>query len=1153
MPLRVTRGLRSPCGAVAMAALLVMLLPPLACGKKRVTGAAVGAQGSSNAQLGPGSADQSRQSSGASGPNSVGSSGALRVGPTAPPYVAKNAPDLANTRTLYVVNYAHLDTQWRWAFPLTIEQYLPYTIVKNDQYFERYPSHVFNFTGASRYQMIKEYFPDAYEVVKDWVRKGRWFPAGNQWEECDVMAPSSESIIRQILMGSRFFLEEFGTESQEFMLPDSFGFPASLPSILAHCGLRGFSTQKLVWKSAAGIPFHVGSWKGVDGRGVIAALDPGEYGIPHTEVLSTSKAWVKRLDENGRVSGLKVDYLYNGTGDRGGAPHAVSMRTMEQSLSTAGPVKVVVGPADLMFRHISDAQVPQLPTYQGDLLLTEHSAGSLTSQAFMKRLNRTNELLADAAERASVAAELLGANPYPTQQLQQAWRLTLRSQFHDILPGTSLPKAYEYSWNDEFLAMNEFAYALTDAAAGVSRALDTRVAGVSIVVHNPLSIARTDLVEAVLPAELQGEAAVTALNDAGEPLPTQLIVGADGSRRVLFSATVPGDGFVVFGLRVGQAPSMPTELAVSGNSLSNAHYRVTLDSAGDISELYDIKASRQVLSAPVRLAFLTEWPAENPAWNMDWVDRKQPPRGYVAGEPKVRVIEHGPLRVALQIERESEESRFLQTIRLAAGPAGDRVEFVDHVDWKSSNCSLKATFPLRVGNEKATYSWDLGTIERGNNDPTKYEVPTHGWVDLTDTKGDYGVTLLTGPKYGSDKPANDTLRLTLLYTPAAPDDFREQRYQDWGRHEIVYGLMGHFGDWRSAQAPWQARRLEQPLRAFAVPRHDGKLGKRFSLLTLSSEQVAIQAIKRAEDGKSVVVRLQELYGREARTELRAAATIKTALELNGAEKPIGPLQPEGFVLRLDFLPYQLRTIGLSLDALGIVAAPSSAPLALMYDLDAMSSNTHPEDGNFDGSFASYPAEMLRDRIEVGGVVYELGSRADGRRNALTASGQVFPLPAGYSRLYVLAASASGARAASLRIGDVALPFNVAGWSGFLGQWDNRVFAGTVPEITLSVLNELTGVAPAYLRTDRVAWAASHLHQADGGDRPYSYAYLFSYAFNLPPKATTVTLPTDSKLCIFAISLAKDDNAGVEPLVSSWPELSRDAAFHARFDRIRGSR
>src|SRR5260370_3157129 len=155
-------------------------------------------------------------------------------------------PDLSKDPTLYVVGYAHLDTEWRWEYPQVIDEYIRKTMEDNFKLFEKYPHYVFNFSGANRYRFMKEYFPADFEKVKKYVDSGRWFPAGSSMEEGDVNAPSAETIIRQILYGNDWFRKEFGKASAEYMLPDCFGFPSSLPTILAHSGVKRFSTQKLV-------------------------------------------------------------------------------------------------------------------------------------------------------------------------------------------------------------------------------------------------------------------------------------------------------------------------------------------------------------------------------------------------------------------------------------------------------------------------------------------------------------------------------------------------------------------------------------------------------------------------------------------------------------------------------------------------------------------------------------------------------------------------------------------------------------------------------------------------------------------------------------------------------------------------------------------
>ncbi|HEX3582336.1 MAG TPA: alpha-mannosidase, partial [Thermoanaerobaculia bacterium] len=385
--------------------------------------------------------------------------------------------DLAKQPTLYLVGYAHLDTQWRWEYPQTIGEFLPKTMRENFALFEKYPHYVFNFSGANRYRLMKEYYPADYEKLRAYVKAGRWFPAGSSMEESDVNSPSAESILRQVLYGNTFFRRELGVASEEYMLPDCFGFPASLPSLLAHAGIRGFSTQKLTWGSIVGIPFNVGIWEGPDGRSVIAALNPGDYSGDIRYDLTKSEPppnvkqfidWPQRIQRDGEVSGVYADYHYYGTGDTGGSPSESSVAMAEKlagRIAGATQLRVVSSKADQMFLDIKNTS--HLPRYKGDLELTNHSAGSLTSEAYQKRWNHDNELLADAAERASVAAMWLGARTYPIERLNDAWALVMGGQFHDIAAGTATPKAYEYSWNDDLIARNQFTTVLNDAVEAI--------------------------------------------------------------------------------------------------------------------------------------------------------------------------------------------------------------------------------------------------------------------------------------------------------------------------------------------------------------------------------------------------------------------------------------------------------------------------------------------------------------------------------------------------------------------------------------------------------------------------------------------------------------------------------------------------------------
>lgn len=1104
-------------------------------------------------------------------------------------------PELTHQSTLYVVGYAHLDTEWRWEYPQVIDEYLANTLHQNFALFEKYPHYTFNFTGSNRYRFFKEYYPQDYLKLKKYIAEGRWYPAGSSVEESDVNSPSAESIFRQVLYGNEFFRHEFGKASAEYMLPDCFGFPASLPSILAHSGVKGFSTQKLTWGSSApggpgvspedtpiGTPFNVGMWIGPDGHGLIAALNPGSYGGNVTTDLTSDPEWVKRVNLNGKATGLFADYHYYGTGDVGGSPQESSVKTLEAILdkgvaalppprqpgesfrqyrerlsnTTApevevgkGPLRVVAGNADQMFLDITPSEAAHLERYQGEMELTNHSAGSLSSEAYQKRWNRKNELLAGAAEEASVAAEWLGGRAYPHKRLTDAWTHLLGGQFHDIMAGTATPQAYNFAWNDDVVTMNQLAGVLTSATEAVASEMDTQTQGAAIVVFNPLNIEREDLVEANV--KLPGEAprGVRVVGPDGKEVPSQLKAGADGATRVLFLARVPSVGFAVYDVQAESGETTGgSKLQVSESSLENARYRIKVDENGDVASIFDKEVNRELLSGSARLAFQTEAPHDWPAWNMDWSDQQKPPRSYVTGPARTRVVEKGPVRVAIQVERDAEGSHFVQTIRLLSGEAGNRVEFANAIDWHTESAALKAVFPLTASNPEATYNWDVGTIARSNDYDRKFEFPSHQWFDLTDASGRFGVAILSDCKYGSDKPDDRTLRLTLIYTPGLGTgnghDYSDQTSQDWGHHEFVYGLAGHAADWRQSQTDWQAWELNQPLIPFESEKHAGGLGKTFSLVKLSNSRVRVLALKKAEETNEVVVRLVELSGEPQHdVHVHFAGAVEAAREVNGQEQPVGAAKIEGGDLVTNFGAYEPKTFAVKLAAARVHAAePKSRPVELKYDLAASSNVDTKSDNGFNAAGEALAAEMLPTEIDYAGVSFKLPAAATGKPDAVVARGQTIALPEGkYNRVYILAASADGDQDATFRVGDSAMQLNIEDWGGFIGQWDNRSWenkevpvkypAGVTPPPNAPKTETemvFTGkITPGFIKRAPVAWYSDHRHTADGKNEAYSYSYLFAYAMDLPAGAKTLTLPDNDKIRVMAITVA--DEAGL-----TWP-------------------
>ena len=1119
-----------------------------------------------------------------------------------PPKSTSPRPDLAKEPVLYAVAYAHLDTEWRWEYPQVIQEYLTKTMRNNFALFEKYPHYIFNFTGANRYRMMKEYYPSDFERLKQYVAAGRWFPAGSSMEEGDVNSPNAESIIRQILYGNNWFRKEFGMASDEYMLPDCFGFPASLPSILAHSGIKGFSTQKLssAWqpaphvggpgspeKTPIGIPFNVGIWEGTDGRTVIAALNPMSYGSQVNYDISkpsplppgpdpirsaqlnlvrnrSQEDWPRRIQTNGNLTGIFADYHYVGTGDVGGSPNESSVKLMEAIISKGtaslppffpfgqqprtppppvqvgdGPIRVTWSKADQMFRDILNCcPTDRLPRYKGDLELINHSAGSLTSQAYQKRWMRKNELLADAAEKASVAADWLGARAYPRERLNDAWTLVMGGQFHDLLPGTATPKAFQFAWNDDVLAMNQFAAVLSSGVNAVASGLNTEAKGTAIVVYNPLNIEREDVVEATV-----------SLRDAG---PNMLVYGPDGREvpgqisngKLQFLARVPAAGYAVYDAVPTTAPGMVSKLTATESSLENDRYKVAIDKKGDVSSIFDKKLDRELLAAPIRLAISTDNPSRWPAWNMDFEDEQRPPRSFVSGDPKIRVFESGPVRVSVEVTRETEGSRFVQRISLSAGDAGNRVEFSNVIDWKTKEANLKATFPLSAANNLATYNWDVGTIQRPNAAERQFEVASHQWIDLTDKSGAFGATILTDCKNASDKRDDQTLRLTLIRTPGTRGGFPDQGTQDIGRHEILFGLAGHAGDWRQSQTDWQAYRLNQPLIAFQSPSHPGPLGRIFSLMKVNNARIRIMALKKAELSDEVIVRAVEMDGRPAaNVAVTFPAPVLAAREVNGQEQPVGPATIANGELVTSFSAYQPRTFAIKLAPPRAKIAPASfQPLSLDYEMSVAARVGRPADGAFDWAPNSQgasqgkalPAELLPRQINFGGIRFDLAPA--GKPNAVLAQGQTINLPAGnFNRVYLLAAAANGDQRATFMAGSQSTELTIQDWTGFIGQWDDRIWRTTEDPIPLrpgappgtpvrtrtNIYGEMTGIRPGFIKRADVAWFSSQRRAADGSAEPYAYSYLFAYAIDLPAGARTITLPNNDRIRIMAITVANE--------------------------------
>ncbi|MBQ9995982.1 MAG: hypothetical protein IJP32_06395, partial [Clostridia bacterium] len=446
-----------------------------------------------------------------------------------------------------------------------------------------------------------------------------------------------------------------------------------------------------------------------------------------------------------------------------------------------------------------------------------------------------------------------------------------------------------------------------------------------------------------------------------------------------------------------------------------------------------------------------------------------------------------------------EGSTFEQIISLWDG--GQRVDVANVVDWYQRKSNLRAAFHMNVSNPKATFDLGLGAIESGNTDSFPYyQHVAHQWADLTAEDGSYGVSILNDCKYGMDKPTDDTLRLTLIHTPAYP--FSQQSGQDWqdmGLNIFTYSIVGHKG-FRDDTAK-EAAELNQPMVPFTAPKHDGA-GKAISFVSVSDEHVIVRCVKKEEKGDRIIVRVQETSGKGAENvKIKFAADLVSAVETNGYEDELGAACYAADEITCTLTPYAVKTFAVTLACGKKTAMADQKPVALPYNKRVTTCNCDRTAGEFaDG--ISIPTELYNETVVSGGIKFNLAPACGD--NAVVSAGQQIDVPAGCDRLYLLAASANGDKTATFLVDGKPVELGVQDYKANVGSWTMMVNG-----------------APCLIKRDEIAVNYTHTHNADG-DRLYLFAYLFKYTLDVTG-AKTVTLPDDADIIVMAATGANAAN------------------------------
>ena len=1031
-------------------------------------------------------------------------------------------------KEIWLIPYAHLDTQWRWEYPTTINKYIKDTLNHNFDRFARFPEYIFNFTGALRYAMMKEYYPEKFEIAKKFIQEGRWHLSGTCLDETDTLSPSVESMIRNILYGDRWQKQEFGISSRDYMIPDCFGFPINLPSVMSHCGLIGFSTQKLSWGSAVGIPFDLGVWNGPDGEGVIAALNAMSYNHRMIPPLHKDKKRIASLYRMGEKTGLWKSFLYYGVGDIGGAPTRGSIRRALQSIAHAADIdpdlKIKQGAANDFFKQITEeerSKLSTLSTYTGDLLLVNHSAGSLTSATIMKRWNRKNEQMAFAAEAAAVCAMVVAGSRYPEEKIKEAWYKVVGNQMHDILPGTCTPTAYNYSQNDEVIALKTWQAILEDAAQSIAPYVE---GDGEFLIFNALPEPRNDLVNLILPKHIQisAEATLVMIAADGTKYPAQVHTEIDGKRILKFIPNLAPLSWSRFSLDLASSNNTERNVSVQSDSegyrLENQHYIISISKSGTIHSIFHKRLNKNILKTPIAYEFQKEKPSVYPAWNMDWRDRRKPP--YLRIEDgEVSIVDQGPICCTVKISKKMNSSQFDRYISLSDG--SELVEITEKIYWKQRACSLKLAINPDITDPKATFNWELARMQRTINNERLFEMPSRFWVDLSEAA--WGISVMENSKYGWDMPSADKIRLTLIYTPKVCKliGFKDQATQDWGNHTIKYNIFVHEGHSVFHKTDFYAKCLNQPVRTFYTSEKGVNVKKqKISLISIENPAIGVFSVKKTEEGKAIILRIYDRIGAKQQSKITFCSEILEVKLLNGLEEYLERIPHSGNTFTAEVKANGIATYAVVLKEMHEILMVPQNSIEFAHDFPLFGKN-HDKEGIM-------PAEMIPNVINSGDIVYKLNT--SNSKNAMISNGQTISFQPDHRSISLLVAAESDSEFEVQWLdydGNVikAQTVFVPSMRGFLGQWDTRTWLFKPLHQSFRArdyvwFNICTGVVSGYVKNGRLEYFTTHTHKA-GKDLAYQHGYLFSIRLNKPEGAVKLLLPqkTNKKLFIVAGTLS----------------------------------
>lgn len=815
-------------------------------------------------------------------------------------YLDENLYGKYEEATAWCIGHTHIDVAWLWRLRQTREKACRSfsTVLK---LMEEYPEYKFMSSQAQLYDYVKQDYPEVFEEIKKRVKEGRWEAEGSMWVEADTNVASGEALVRQFMVGKRFFRDEFGVDNKIMWLPDVFGYSAAIPQLIKKCGMKYFMTTKISWNEYNKFPYDTFKWRGIDGTEVLSHFPPSCH-VTADERSNWQTTYNSKLRPLYVLGGYKrysqkdlsKDYLMSyGFGDGGGGPTVEMLEYGRRMSKGIQGCPVVKQSSSLDFFEELDKKVSgnkHLPTWCGELYLEFHR-GTLTSQARNKKYNRKSECLYHDVETLSAIANKEIGFSYPKEKLLENWKLILLNQFHDILPGSSIKEVYEDSKEDYEKVLGAGCEMAGDAQSALITEMSLKED--SIVIFNTTGFNRHDAAMCEIPCE--GEFALFDKN--GNEVAYQKTY--DG--KIVFIADVPAKGYASYTVKKC-APAENKAVSATARNAETPYFSVEFNNEGNISRLIHKKTGRSVSPEGELVGNVIAYqdrPHNHEAWDVKcYFDEVS----WKLDFKKAEIIELGAVRAVYKVDRSFRNSTFTEYYCIYNDL--ERIDVDYESDWKEDHVVLKANYPVDVNATKATFDIQFGNIERSTTTNTtwefaQFEESMHKWTDLSDNS--FGLSILNDCKYGCDVK-DGKIRTTLFRCATRPNSVQDREH-----HSFTFSIYPHAGRVSDSGVVNEAYNVNFPLYAVPVKAHEGNLPSEYSLVNCDKNNIVIETVKIAEDSDSVIVRAYETWNAKTPAALTFASNIKEATECNLLEEEDETVAYEGNTLTATFKPFEIKT------------------------------------------------------------------------------------------------------------------------------------------------------------------------------------------------------------------------------------------------------